>query len=95
MTAREITLEILKSKQEYVESYRETREYAGWSCGQQDAENEADDHFDRLMALAIEVHENKSVYWNISGERRFEMAKFIGEIIQEFTEESAKWLANY
>ena len=95
MSTRKITLDILKQKRLEVESYRDVRVYAEWSCGQQDADNEADAYFDKLIVDAIDIYEDNNVYYNMSAYRRSEIAQFIGEIVQEFTESSAQWLANY
>ena len=94
-TTRSITLDILLKKKAEVEAHIQTRVYGEWSCGQQDADNEADAHFDKMISESIEVYEDNNVYWNMSEDSRFELAKFVGEIVQEFTESSAQWLYNY
>jgi len=95
MSVRTITLLILRKKQSEAEAYMNVRVYAEWQCGQSDHDNEADEHFDKLMKQAIEVYEDNSVYWNMSDETRTQIEEFVASVLEEFTTDSKLWLSNY
>ena len=92
---REILLTILKRKQAQVKAHQESRSYGEWSCGQQDADCEADAHFDSLMSDAIEMVTDNNVYVNMSDTRTATVSIFIDHITKEFSEDCSAWAFNY
>jgi len=95
MSTRKITLDILKKKRLEVEAYRDVRVYAEWSCGQQDADNEADAYFDKLIAYAIDIYEDNNVYYKMCSYRKSEIICFVKDIVEEFAIASEQWLIDY
>ncbi len=94
-TTRELVLDILLAKQAEAKAYIESRSYGEWSCGQQDADCEADEHFDKMISDAICIYDNNNVHFVLSERRRQDIYEFVNEIIDDFRYETRTCLNNY
>lgn len=95
MKTRSLIVEILELKKAEVEEHRKNYEYGEWSCGQQDADAEDAEAWDRIMSRALEVFRDNNVYVHMKYRQNKELVSFVENIVEEFRQNATQYLTNY
>ena len=92
---QEVLRELLINRKREVEAYRANFEYGEWSCGQQDADADEAEYWDKTMKVALTIVDGTDARYKISDGEREAATTLIKEVLEDFTYTITHFLENW